>query len=116
MEVAMGTYGAVLTLALALVFAIDSNTVWAKGARGGGHGKGKAANPKALFAKWDANSDGKVTREEYLAATPSKARKSGKAVNKEARFAKIDANSDGSITLQELKRFVVHRAGKQHAA
>ena len=68
-----------------------------------------------MFAKWDTNSDGKVTKDEYVAATPARAKKSGKAINKEARFAKIDANSDGSITLPELKKFR-NKAKKQHAA
>lgn len=41
-----------------------------------------------MFAKWDTNGDGTITREEFTAAH-------------DAKFAKMDANNDGTVTADE---------------
>lgn len=45
---------------------------------------------EAAFKKLDGNGDGKITREEYVAAAS-------------ARFAAADANHDGKLTAQEIE-------------
>ena len=49
------------------------------------------------FATMDANKDGKVTREEFLAALPPESRSVGARV-----FDARDANKDGVITREEM--------------
>ena len=54
----------------------------------------------------DANSDGKVSKDEYVAAQEARAKKSGHEMKKEdieAHFAKLDTDSDGSLTVDEFK-------------
>ena len=52
-------------------------------------------DPEKVFAKKDANNDGKLSKEEFLANAkdPAKAEKS---------FAKKDKDSDGSVTKEEF--------------
>lgn len=65
------------------------------------------ANPEAVFKKWDANSDGSVTKDEFIAARTATATKRGLEESSkeilEKRFTEIDANSDGALTMDELK-------------
>jgi len=76
-----------LTLALTLpIYAQDTN------AATGAKDKPDAA---AAFAKKDKNSDGFLSKEEFLA----KAKDPAKA---ETAFAKKDKNSDGKISLEEF--------------
>ena len=49
------------------------------------------------FATLDANKDGKVTKEEFLAALPADQKSVGERV-----FAARDANKDGVITRDEM--------------
>jgi hypothetical protein len=69
--------------------------------------KGGADRGAAMFAKMDANSDGKVTKEEYVAAYEARAKDSGREAPPkemiEKRFAKMDADSDGALTQEEMK-------------
>lgn len=77
----------------------------------------KKPDSAAVFAKLDADSDAKMTQEEFTAGmkTMAKARaeKAGKADEFDAmwekrskgvekRFAKVDANSDGHVTAEEF--------------
>ncbi|MES2594825.1 MAG: EF-hand domain-containing protein [Verrucomicrobiota bacterium] len=55
-------------------------------------------DPEKAFAKIDANSDGSVSKEEYL-ASPQAKKDSAKA---EASFAKKDKDSDGKLTKEEF--------------
>lgn len=57
----------------------------------------KAKGKKGGFAKMDTNNDGKVSKEEFLAA-----RKKGKPGRAEKVFAKLDTNNDGFLTKEEL--------------
>jgi len=52
--------------------------------------------PEEVFKKKDKNSDGFLTKEEFV----GKAKDAAKA---EARFAKLDTNGDGKVTLEEFK-------------
>ncbi|WP_277588611.1 EF-hand domain-containing protein [Pseudomonas chlororaphis] len=61
--------------------------------------EGKCGEDK--FAKTDTNHDGKVSREEFIAAAPERA----------AEFDKIDANHDGAISLSEAKQYLAVKAG-----
>jgi hypothetical protein len=54
------------------------------------------------FEKMDANKDGKVTSEEYLAASAEVAR---------ARFKMIDTNNDGALSKEELDKSRESRRG-----
>jgi Ca2+-binding EF-hand superfamily protein len=54
--------------------------------------------PEDVYKKLDANSDGKVSLEEYTAGKEGK-----KKENAEKQFKKLDANSDGALSLEEFK-------------
>lgn len=57
----------------------------------------KKATPEEQFKKLDANSDGKVSLEEY------KGKRTGdKATKAEETFKKRDKNNDGSLSLEEF--------------
>jgi hypothetical protein len=77
---------ALTTLTLAAVVAAGLST--ASFAQQGGHG-GADRQPPFNFSEMDANSDGKVTKEEI-------------AAHRTAMIAAIDANGDGNITADEL--------------
>jgi hypothetical protein len=58
----------------------------------------KKADPEAQFAKLDANSDKKLSLEEFKGKrTGEKADKAGE------QFKKLDKDSDGFLTLEEFK-------------
>ena len=52
-------------------------------------------DPAAAFAKADANSDGKVSKEEFLKGAKD-------AAKKETQFAAKDKDKDGSLTKEEF--------------
>jgi hypothetical protein len=73
--------------------------------------KHESKTPEQIFQKMDTNSDGKVSKDEYVTAMEERAKKSGHEMTKEAiekRFTKLDTNADGFLTIEELK------AGHQH--
>ena len=53
------------------------------------------ADPAAMFAKKDANSDGKVSKEEFLKGQKD-------ATKAEEAFAKKDKDKDGSLSKEEF--------------
>jgi len=65
-------------------------------ARAAGEKPKKKADPEAVFKKLDANSDGKVTMEEFCAKKKDK-----EAAEKQ--FKAKDKDGDGSLTLEEFK-------------
>ncbi len=60
--------------------------------------KGEKADPEAVFKKLDTNSDGSVSKEEYLAS--KKAQKDTAKAGK--HFEKLDANKDGKLSKDEF--------------
>ena len=57
------------------------------------------ADPAKAFAKLDANTDGAVTKEEFM-ASPKAQKDPEKAAKK---FTKMDADANGSLSLDEFK-------------
>ena len=66
--------------------------------KGGKGGQGAKMNPEEAFKMLDKNSDGKVSKEEYM-ASPQAKKDSAKA---EESFKKRDKNSDGSLDMAEF--------------
>ena len=62
------------------------------------HQAQRARHARAGFAKADANGDGRISRDEFLARAA-------------ARFDRLDANKDGALTTDEL-RAGHHRGGR----
>jgi hypothetical protein len=62
-------------------------------------------DPEAVFKKLDSNSDGNVTKEEFLAS--KKAKKDPAKATK--RFEKADANHDGKISKEEVVAIARHK-------
>jgi Ca2+-binding EF-hand superfamily protein len=56
----------------------------------------KKIDPEAAFKKKDANSDGKVSKEEFLKGAKD-------AAKSEAAFTAKDKDKDGFLTLEEFK-------------
>lgn len=114
----------------ALVFSsvIFSSLASAAPRADGGHGRGPGKH--AHFQRWDANNDGKITRQEAMTAADrhfdeADADKNGAltlaemqarhAQNKpsaEERFAQRDANGDGKLSPQEVPRMAKERFAK----
>ena len=102
----MGKYTLAMIMAASMVFGISAIADDSAPAKGGEHKKGEGWNPEAIFTKMDANNDGKVSKDEYVASQEERAKKSGHEMKKEdieARFAKMDKDSDGSISKDEWK-------------
>ncbi|NNE91677.1 MAG: hypothetical protein HKN23_08520 [Verrucomicrobiales bacterium] len=71
---------------------------------GGGNTKGRMPNPDVIFTRFDADKDGKITKEE--ATGPM-----------ERRFPMMDTDKDGVVTREELKsRFERMRGGGRSPA
>jgi len=66
-------------------------------------GEAKKGDPEKAFARKDKDSDGNLTKEEFVAGAKD-------ATKAEAAFAKRDANSDGKISKEE---FAAQPAKKQ---
>ena len=104
--------GPIITVALATMFASGANVEVAE--------KKKPANSAIkhaeLFKKLDANSDGKVSFEEFrklpdFLPKPKKEKGTKGHPELEKVFKHLDKNSDGVLSLEEFKEF-----GKQAAA
>lgn len=65
--------------------------------KGDGKAKGKG-DPAAAFKKMDKDSDGKVSKEEFM-ATPQAKKDAAKAGES---FGKRDKNGDGSLSMEEF--------------
>ena len=113
----MTKYAWVLVMAAVMVFGFNASAEEKKDAKGAEHKRGESWNPEAAFAKMDANSDGKVSKDEYVTAQEERAKKSGHEMKKEeieARFAKKDLDKDGAITKEEWK--ASYEKSKEHHA
>jgi len=70
------------------------------------------ADPTTAFAKIDANSDGSMTKEEFV-ASPRGQKDPEKAAKK---FTKMDADANGSVSLDEFKASAVKKDKKDDKA
>ncbi len=61
-------------------------------------GAKKKASPEEMLKKLDKDSNGSVSKEEFM-ASPQAKKDEAKATE---RFGKMDKNSDGSLNLEEL--------------
>ena len=75
------------TLAAALVAALAFGTTASAGHHEGGEKKKPGHGHH--FERKDANGDGTISKEEWIAAS-------------EARFSKVDANGDGTVSREEM--------------
>ena len=82
-------------ITLVAVLSIASVSFGADAAKKEGDAK-KKADPEAMFKKKDANSDGKVSKEEFLKGAKD-------AAKSETQFAAKDKDKDGNLTLEEFK-------------
>src|SRR5436305_14927869 len=106
-----------MTTLRVLALAVTAAALTLPGAAFAGKGKKKGPDLDAVFAKLDANSDGKLSPAEFAkvkdelhkkkadAAAPKKPGKAGKGSKKlAALFAKLDTNNDGSLSKDEFKK------------
>ncbi len=98
-------------LLLALVAGLFATPAFAKGNKGAKADK----TPEGQFAKLDANSDGKVTLDEYKASPEAVKLAAKKPEAVEKAFKKIDADGDGNVTLAEFKSDLEAKAAKKAA-
>jgi Ca2+-binding EF-hand superfamily protein len=63
--------------------------------------------PDAAFKKADANSDGKLSADEFKKMGEARAKAKGREGKPNAgdkAFKRLDANSDGAVSLEEFKK------------
>jgi Ca2+-binding EF-hand superfamily protein len=65
-------------------------------------------DPKQIFSRMDANSDGRIELNEFLA------KKARSEERRTARFKKLDTNADGYISTEEFQTHAAKR-GKRHS-
>jgi hypothetical protein len=94
-----------LFVSASLVMAADEAK---KPAEGKGKGEGKRPSPEEFFKKLDANGDGSLSKDEYLASPRAKQDPAKGAEN----FSKMDKDSDGKITKEEFAAAAKAREGK----
>jgi hypothetical protein len=78
-------------LTFAALLACTTSTFAGPGAKG----ERKPRDPDQIFKKLDANSDGKLTFEEFKGQRPEERAKKA--------FARMDANNDSAISREEFK-------------
>jgi hypothetical protein len=64
----------------------------------GGKGDAKKFNPEEIFKRLDANSDGSVSKDEYLAGPRAKQDPAKAGEN----FTRLDKDKDGKLTKEEF--------------
>jgi Ca2+-binding EF-hand superfamily protein len=65
-------------------------------------------DPQQIFSRMDANGDGRIELNEFLA------KKTRSEERRMARFKKLDTNADGYITTEEFQTHAAKR-GKRHS-
>ena len=96
----------VAAIALAAVGRVEGADDGAKGKRDAG----------AMFKRLDANSDGKITPDEFKKlAEAGKGRLKDKPELLDRMFKRLDANNDGSLSADELKKFGERAKNKKPA-
>lgn len=109
------------TLALLVAFVLVVGIAAADddaGKKKGKKGKGRIGDPAAAFKKLDANSDGKLTKDEFLKIA-DKVQDANKAAKFKERLTKtFDKLSDGkdSVTLDQFKKISELRKKKKKSA
>lgn len=105
-----------LLLTLTALLASASLALAAEGDRpkkpeDGKPGEGKR-NPEAVFKKLDANADGAVSKDEFLAGPRAKQdpAKAGE------HFSRIDKDSDGKLSKEEFTAMAKDKGGKKPEA
>jgi hypothetical protein len=73
-----------------------------------GKGEGKRPSPEEFFKKLDANGDGSLSKDEYLASPRAKQDPAKGAEN----FGKMDKDGDGKLTKEEFAAAAKAREGK----
>lgn len=100
-----------VTVAVAAAVLVVGVCAWAEEGNApkageGGKGKGARPNPEAVFQKMDANNDGIVTKDEFIANHEAHAKAAGREAPPkeeiEKRFAAMDTNGDGQLTKDEF--------------
>jgi Ca2+-binding EF-hand superfamily protein len=84
-----------ITAALFALLVSASFTFAAEGDKKPAEGEKKPVDLAAVFAKKDADGNGKVTKEEFLKGAKD-------ATKAEAQFTKKDKDKDGSLTKEEF--------------
>jgi hypothetical protein len=75
---------------IGLMACVLTGPALADGHGAGGHSSGEKSGKKDRFAAVDTNSDGKISRAEFIAVA-------------EKRFAKMDKDGNGSLSKEEMK-------------
>ena len=103
----MGKVTMVLGITAAMVLGFNALAEEGQAAPHKGHKRGEGMNPEKMFQAWDANKDGQVSKEEFVASHEAHAKKGGKELSAEAkaraetRFAAM-AGDDGMLTAEEF--------------
>jgi hypothetical protein len=87
-----------IIISILTIAAFSASVHAADDAKGKGKAKGGKGDPAAAFAKLDKNSDGKISKEEFM-ASPAAQKDAAKA---EESFKKRDKNGDGFLSKEEF--------------
>lgn len=91
-----------------------------KEAKGGDAAKAKHPMAEEIFQKMDANSDGTVSKEEFLAFHEARAKDAGREGAPkdmlEKRFTALDTDKDGKLTKEEFQAGGPRRPHGKHGA
>ena len=96
----------VLAMAGAIAFGVSARAGDDKPAGDVAKAKGVQHSPEEMFQKMDANNDGMVSKDEFVAAQEARAKEAGREAPAkegiEKRFAALDINNDGNLTKDEF--------------
>lgn len=95
MKIILSLTALVISASLALAAEGDKPK---KPGEGGKPGEGKRPNPEEMFKKLDTNSDGSISKDEFLASPMAKK----DAAGAEKRFAAKDKDKDNKLSKEEF--------------